>query len=197
MSSSKIRKKIRFWQEYERMYGCARHCFYTGMALDFKGGWSEDPVRQALKRSIEHLIPQSYTNVANYIPGNIVPSSMFMNVIVGSAPIKVKFNLRGYLRDDSKVVTVASEAEKIAVYRAFSKSFLDSYRIYNQYPWFWNTCRDDGRRMEMMYAYIDLLTEEEILLLKAKIEGDTAVDSAFKNHAKKVAFHKKAAKMKM
>lgn len=145
-------------------------CFYTGLELAKCRKEAETGTWKRIHKTLEHLLPQASIKEAGtgHYPMffrviNEVPCAQFMNVLVGNAPLKVKFALKAHLAKFT-VFPKMSIDNKIEAYTAVARAFLEGFKVHGQYPWQFKTCRNAERRKEMRMAYMSLLTAEEIAL---------------------------------
>ncbi len=143
-------------------------CFYTGIKLRTK---AHDV--QALKASIEHLVPQnSKTQASLGFRKNMVPCANQINAMVGNAPLVVKYALKEFFKGFAFHPTL-SDKDLGKTIKAATTIFLGPYKNHGHYVWAWNAYQGKKnisdnlrlvRKRELYDAYMLLLTEEEIAI---------------------------------
>lgn len=156
-------------------------CFYTGIQCARPGQ------KEGLQATVEHILPQSSVKFFNLVHPelseeerlaiwqlsyfNKVTAASFMNVIVGNAPLKIKYGLKDYLA----TLTPPNASNQIIkmFYKHRTIEYLHQYKIPSAhntpYPWFWKSIQNnDILRMKLFEKYVNLLTNEEKKLLELK-----------------------------
>ena len=167
---TRMNKKKRLHRE--KWYEHREHtCFYTGLTCTEKGVYT---------RSVEHLIPHPWMSRVPYgeegttLHGkNQVVSLSFMNHMVDTAPLQVKFLLRDHLLKIETLGMSPVDMKNLLV--GETQKFFSSYEIDGYLPWYYRYGKNVERSEKLWDVYAKMLFPAEKILLS--LRTDTGLKS--------------------
>lgn len=145
-------------------------CFFTGMTLPRKvDPFSGYTVEHIIPKYLLKAVPQGRKRI-DFDKAQRVPAVSIINHMIGHAPIRVKFELRDYLKT-IPLPDGDSDDEKLEKYVHWTRIFLEQYQTaigdiqIKHMPWYYNSLVISEHREILFHKYYELLTTEEQILL--------------------------------